>query len=168
MSSSAQFLSPSEAAKRLGVSAKALRIYEPHYAYPGMGGHINIGIDGPWDARRIHGTVPVERDGVRVAALVACNPAGKFALTLTVSETTGQWISLGFSSLNTPATNANFVAASAGGIATIIRREIGDWDLDMFLGPANMGAIDGPELGGAAKLEALGVPCHALIAFDGH
>jgi len=42
---------------------KALRIYEPHYAYPGMGGHINIGIDGPWDARRIHGTVPVEKDG---------------------------------------------------------------------------------------------------------
>lgn len=28
MSSSAQFLNPSEAAKRLGVSAKALRIYE--------------------------------------------------------------------------------------------------------------------------------------------
>ncbi len=28
--------------------------------------------------------------------------------------------------------------------------------------------IDLPELGGAAKLEALGVPSHALIAFDGH
>ena len=28
MSSSAQFLNPSEAAKRLGVSAKALRLYE--------------------------------------------------------------------------------------------------------------------------------------------
>ena len=28
-----------------------------------MGGHINIGIDGPWDARRIWGTVPVEADG---------------------------------------------------------------------------------------------------------
>ena len=28
-----------------------------------MGGHINIGIDGPWDGRRIWGTVPVESDG---------------------------------------------------------------------------------------------------------
>ena len=28
--------------------------------------------------------------------------------------------------------------------------------------------IDLPELGGAAKLEALDVPCHALIAFEGH
>jgi len=44
-------------------TVKKLRIYEPHYAYPGMGGHIHIGIDGPWDARRIHGTVPVEHDG---------------------------------------------------------------------------------------------------------
>ncbi len=44
-------------------TVKKLRIYEPHYAYPGMGGHINIGIDGPWDARRIWGTVPVEADG---------------------------------------------------------------------------------------------------------
>ena len=44
-------------------TVKKLRLYEPHYAYPGMGGHINIGIDGPWDVHRILGTVPVERDG---------------------------------------------------------------------------------------------------------
>ena len=44
-------------------TVKKLRIYEPYYAYPGMGGHINIGIDGPWDGRRIWGTVPVESDG---------------------------------------------------------------------------------------------------------
>jgi len=44
-------------------TVKRLRIYEFHYAYPGMGGHIHIGIDGPWDARRILGTVPVEKDG---------------------------------------------------------------------------------------------------------
>jgi len=42
---------------------KKLRIYEPHYAYNGMGGHINIGIDGPWDVHRILGTVPVHSDG---------------------------------------------------------------------------------------------------------
>ncbi len=44
-------------------TVKSLRVYSPHYAYPRMGGHINIGIDGPWDARRILGTVPVEADG---------------------------------------------------------------------------------------------------------
>ena len=44
-------------------TVKRLRIYEPHYAYPKMGGHIHIGIDGPWDVHRILGTVPVERDG---------------------------------------------------------------------------------------------------------
>jgi len=44
-------------------AVKKLRLYEPHYAYPGIGGHINIGIDGPWDARLILGTVPVEEDG---------------------------------------------------------------------------------------------------------
>ncbi|HEY3324524.1 MAG TPA: SUMF1/EgtB/PvdO family nonheme iron enzyme [Planctomycetota bacterium] len=42
---------------------KKLRIYSPHYGYNGMGGHINIGIDGPWDVHRILGTVPVEEDG---------------------------------------------------------------------------------------------------------
>jgi len=44
-------------------AVKKVRIYEPSFAYPGMGGHINIGIDGPWDGRRIWGTVPVESDG---------------------------------------------------------------------------------------------------------
>jgi len=44
-------------------TVKKLRLYEPHFAYPGMGGHINIGIDGPWDVHRILGTVPVEADG---------------------------------------------------------------------------------------------------------
>ena len=28
-----------------------------------MGGHIEIGIDGPWDVHRILGTVPVDEDG---------------------------------------------------------------------------------------------------------
>ncbi|MEE9603049.1 MAG: SUMF1/EgtB/PvdO family nonheme iron enzyme, partial [Thermoguttaceae bacterium] len=44
-------------------TVKQLRIFEQHYAYPKMGGHISIGIDGPWDAKRIIGTVPVEADG---------------------------------------------------------------------------------------------------------
>ncbi|MCX6904175.1 MAG: SUMF1/EgtB/PvdO family nonheme iron enzyme, partial [Verrucomicrobia bacterium] len=44
-------------------TVKKLRIYEPHYAYPKMGGHISIGVDGPWDVHRIVGTVPVNEDG---------------------------------------------------------------------------------------------------------
>ena len=44
-------------------TVKKLRLYEFHFAYPRMGGHISIGIDGPWDARRILGTVPIESDG---------------------------------------------------------------------------------------------------------
>ena len=44
-------------------TVKKLRVYELHYGYNGMGGHIHIGIDGPWDVHRIHGTVPVFEDG---------------------------------------------------------------------------------------------------------
>jgi formylglycine-generating enzyme required for sulfatase activity len=44
-------------------TVKKLRVYEVHYGYNGMGGHIHIGIDGPWDVHRILGTVPVEADG---------------------------------------------------------------------------------------------------------
>jgi formylglycine-generating enzyme required for sulfatase activity len=44
-------------------TVKSLRVYSDHFAYRGMGGHINIAIDGPWDARRILGTVPVYEDG---------------------------------------------------------------------------------------------------------
>ena len=45
------------------MKRRLLRLYGLHYAYPGMGGHIHIGIDGPWDARRILGTVPVNLKG---------------------------------------------------------------------------------------------------------
>ncbi|NQU22704.1 MAG: SUMF1/EgtB/PvdO family nonheme iron enzyme, partial [Candidatus Nealsonbacteria bacterium] len=44
-------------------TVKRLRIYEQHYAYPKMGGHHAVGIDGPWDVKRILGTVPVKEDG---------------------------------------------------------------------------------------------------------
>ncbi len=42
---------------------KGLRVYEFHYAYPQMGGHEHIGVEGPWDVRRILGTVPIHDDG---------------------------------------------------------------------------------------------------------
>jgi formylglycine-generating enzyme required for sulfatase activity len=44
-------------------TVKALRVYTNHNGYRGMGGHSHIGIDGPWDAKRILGTVPVYADG---------------------------------------------------------------------------------------------------------
>ena len=42
---------------------KNLRVYSVHYGYRGMGGHIDSGVDGPWDIHRILGTVPVHEDG---------------------------------------------------------------------------------------------------------
>ncbi|MCX6925458.1 MAG: hypothetical protein NT154_19955, partial [Verrucomicrobia bacterium] len=42
---------------------KNLRVYSVHYGYRGQGGHINTGVDGPWDVHRILGTVPVYEDG---------------------------------------------------------------------------------------------------------
>ena len=57
-------------------AVKKLRVYEYHYTYPGMGGHINIGIDGPWDVRRIHGTVPVNEDGSAIFRVPANMPLG--------------------------------------------------------------------------------------------
>jgi formylglycine-generating enzyme required for sulfatase activity len=44
-------------------SVKKLRVYEFHYSYNRMGGHIEIGVEGPWDVHRILGTVPVYEDG---------------------------------------------------------------------------------------------------------
>ncbi len=45
-------------------AVKRLRLVSYHFAYHGMGGQINrVGLDGPWDVRRIIGTVPVEPDG---------------------------------------------------------------------------------------------------------
>ncbi|MCX7008104.1 MAG: SUMF1/EgtB/PvdO family nonheme iron enzyme [Kiritimatiellaeota bacterium] len=44
-------------------TVKNLRVFEYHFAYRRMGGHINIGVDGPWDVHRILGTVPVNADG---------------------------------------------------------------------------------------------------------
>ncbi len=43
---------------------KQLRIFTYHYAYQGMGGLLGtIGMDGPWDIKRVIGTVPVQKDG---------------------------------------------------------------------------------------------------------
>ncbi len=45
-------------------TVKRLRLYSLHFAYQGKGGLLGVvGLDGPWDVRRILGTVPVEADG---------------------------------------------------------------------------------------------------------
>jgi len=44
-------------------TVKSMRVSELHYAYPRMGGHKDVGVEGPWDVRRIVGTVPVAEDG---------------------------------------------------------------------------------------------------------
>jgi hypothetical protein len=53
--------------------------------------------------------------------------AGKFELTMTISETTGNWLSLGFASENTPNTAKNFTNTGTGtettiGVATLLYR----------------------------------------------
>ena len=44
-------------------TVKSLRLFQYEYAYRNIGGHYIIGIEGPWDVRRILGTVPVQPDG---------------------------------------------------------------------------------------------------------
>ncbi len=44
-------------------TVKALRLFQYEYSYRNMGGHYFVGMEGPWDVRRIIGTVPVQPDG---------------------------------------------------------------------------------------------------------
>ena len=45
-------------------TVKSLRLFTYHFAYQGMGGLLGvIGMDGPWDIKRVLGTVPVDADG---------------------------------------------------------------------------------------------------------
>lgn len=45
-------------------TVKRLRLLSYHFAYRGMGGLLgSVGMDGPWDPKRVLGTVPVEPDG---------------------------------------------------------------------------------------------------------
>ena len=55
-------------------TVKKLRVYAFHYAFYRMGGHISIGVDGPWDVHRILGTVPVEADGSAMFRVPANTP----------------------------------------------------------------------------------------------
>mgnify|MGYP005834032231 CR=1 FL=1 len=54
---------------------KSLRIFSYHFAYHGMGGLLGVvGMDGPWDPKRILGTVPVEEDGSALFRVPANTP----------------------------------------------------------------------------------------------
>ncbi|MDP6635915.1 MAG: SUMF1/EgtB/PvdO family nonheme iron enzyme [Phycisphaerae bacterium] len=56
-------------------AVKKLRIFSYQFAYHGMGGQINrVGLDGPWDVKRIMGTVPVEADGSALFTVPANTP----------------------------------------------------------------------------------------------
>jgi Sulfatase-modifying factor enzyme 1/Hydrazine synthase alpha subunit middle domain len=56
-------------------TVKQLRLFTYHFAYHGMGGQINrVGLDGPWDIKRIMGTVPVEPDGSALFRVPANTP----------------------------------------------------------------------------------------------
>ena len=56
-------------------AVKRLRLYSFTYGYPGVGGlYGSIGMDGPWDMRRILGTTPVAEDGSAVVRIPANTP----------------------------------------------------------------------------------------------
>ena len=78
--------------------------------------------------------------------------SGMFDLTMTISPTVGNWISLGFATNTTPITTKNFtdtgvgVANSTVGIATILYRAVSaPGELDMFGGLKSGSAVDGPD-----------------------
>jgi len=56
-------------------TVKRLRLLSYHYLYPGMGGPQGVvGMEGPWDIKRVLGTVPVAEDGSAVFRVPANTP----------------------------------------------------------------------------------------------
>jgi len=56
-------------------TVKKLRLFTYTYGYPEMGGPQGVvGMEGPWDVRRILGTVPVEKDGSAIFKAPANTP----------------------------------------------------------------------------------------------
>lgn len=56
-------------------TVKRLRLLSYHYSFQGMGGLLGcIGMDGPWDIKRVLGTVPVEEDGSALFRVPAMTP----------------------------------------------------------------------------------------------
>ncbi len=56
-------------------TVKRLRLISYHFSYRGMGGLLGaVGMDGPWDIKRVLGTVPVEDDGSALFRVPANTP----------------------------------------------------------------------------------------------
>jgi formylglycine-generating enzyme required for sulfatase activity len=55
-------------------TVKKLRLFEVHYGYPQMGGHVNVAVEGAWDVHRILGTGPVQEDGAAMVRVPANLP----------------------------------------------------------------------------------------------
>ena len=56
-------------------TVKKLRLFTYHFSYQGVGGQVNrVGLDGPWDIKRVLGTVPVEADGSAMFRVPANTP----------------------------------------------------------------------------------------------
>ncbi len=56
-------------------TVKRLRLMTYHFAYQGMGGLLGtVGLDGPWDIKRVLGTVPVRPDGSALFRVPANTP----------------------------------------------------------------------------------------------
>jgi len=56
-------------------TVKSLRVFTYHFAYHGMGGLLGVvGMDGPWDIKRVLGTVPVREDGSAMFKIPANTP----------------------------------------------------------------------------------------------
>lgn len=56
-------------------TVKQLRLITYHFSYQGMGGQVDrVGLDGPWDIKRVLGTVPVEEDGSAFFTVPANTP----------------------------------------------------------------------------------------------
>ena len=54
---------------------KQVRLFAYQFAYHGMGGQVNrVGMDGPWDVKRVLGTVDVEPDGSAMFTVPANTP----------------------------------------------------------------------------------------------
>ncbi len=54
---------------------KQVRLFTYQFAYHGMGGQVNrVGMDGPWDIKRVLGTVDVEPDGSAMFTVPANTP----------------------------------------------------------------------------------------------
>ncbi|MGB2823614.1 MAG: formylglycine-generating enzyme family protein, partial [Phycisphaerae bacterium] len=56
-------------------AVRELRLFTYHYSYQGTGGLLGVvGADGPWDIKRVLGTVPVEADGSAMFRVPANTP----------------------------------------------------------------------------------------------